>query len=406
MSLVEKTDVLTPKGVKGINELEIGDETYSLNLETGRVEVDKITCKHVTNYSSKILHFYNQRRVNLAVTTSHWMIFRTRYGHPIRKGEADWVAKNMKKVWCFITPNNLPENEGIHVSFIQSRNLEDFLKLIGWYIAEGSIFKNGRNFECSIACTKHRGEIKELLNRMGISYGERDWEVRFKDHELCEALKRYGGRYSNGKRIDHSLFELSKQGLKALFDAMVKGDGHANPKTSDPQYYSTISERLARDFVWLANYVGYATNMKKRTVESRRKGNLGIAKGDPTNWSDLFLINLSSQRRDTRRINVEEESYKGQVYDLVVKDNHNFFAGAKNSGKFALVGDLQLSQDDHIMLPIERKRYPPIICPRCGKRGALQRTGSDGRRYWRVSHKVGDGRTHCWLGSKLEILIK
>jgi len=396
MSLVKETDVLTPKGVKEINRVEIGDEIYSLNLSTGKVEVEKVAEKQVADYSGKILHFYNRRRVDLFVVPSHWMIFMTCYGTPIRKGEAGWVAKNMKNKWCFITPSNLPEKNGnACISFFRSKDQESLLKLLGWYTAEGCILESGRSSECSIAC-KRKEEIKELLDEMGIRYRELLWDVRFRDNELCEALRFYCGRASYQKKIDHSLFGLSKCKLNALFDAMLKGDGYTDPRRGKPQYYSTVSEQLVRDFVWLANYIGYATSVKKRTVESRRS--FGAAKGNPRNWRDLFLIYLSGQRKVTRHINVEEESYNGEIYDLTVEGNHSFFAGAKNSGKFILSGDSYLSQDDQVRLPIEIKRHPPVICPKCGELGSLHRPSVHGRRYWRVFHKIECGGEFCWLG--------
>jgi hypothetical protein len=234
--------------------------------------------------------------------------------------------------------SKLPPIERVRNKKVNGIEVGDFLELLGWYVSEGSVFKSNKrskSLTCSIGCTEHVDEISGLLSRIGVKFRKGKGEVRFTSYELCKALKYYGGGPgAKNKKIDHLLFSLPKSLLRRLFESMMRGDGHTDTETK--RTYHTTSERLARDFIWLSNYLGYTTNMRKYTLNDMRRWKKGRGR-HPERWNTKFVIELSEQRGTTTSMEVTREYYEGLVYDITIEDNHNFFAG--EDGQFVLVGN-------------------------------------------------------------------
>ncbi|WP_257628296.1 DNA polymerase domain-containing protein [Haloplanus salinarum] len=70
------TDVLTPDGVRNIRDLEVGDEVYSLDPETLRMEVKPVTETHAyPNYRGDLVDIETSK-IDFSVTPNHRMLVR------------------------------------------------------------------------------------------------------------------------------------------------------------------------------------------------------------------------------------------------------------------------------------------------------------------------------------------
>ncbi|MFP9061044.1 DNA polymerase domain-containing protein [Natrialbaceae archaeon A-chndr2] len=70
------TEVLTPKGVQNVTALEVGDEVYSLDPETMRMEVKPVTETHAyPDYTNELIDIQTSK-IDFRVTPNHRMLVR------------------------------------------------------------------------------------------------------------------------------------------------------------------------------------------------------------------------------------------------------------------------------------------------------------------------------------------
>ncbi len=68
------TDVLTPEGVKNIQDMEIGDNVYSFNKDTEEVDVKEVTRTFsYPEYDGELVDLWNQN-IDFSVTPNHNMV--------------------------------------------------------------------------------------------------------------------------------------------------------------------------------------------------------------------------------------------------------------------------------------------------------------------------------------------
>ncbi|AEN05056.1 DNA polymerase B region [halophilic archaeon DL31] len=80
------TDVLTPKGVRNIRELDVGDEVYSLDPETEEMEVKPVTETHAyPEYDGELVDMQTST-IDLRVTPNHRML--------VRKNETNGITED------------------------------------------------------------------------------------------------------------------------------------------------------------------------------------------------------------------------------------------------------------------------------------------------------------------------
>ena len=85
-------EIMTKEGVKNIEDVEVGEEVYSINPETGKRELKPITRTYRQDeYSGDIIKFKNDR-VDIAVTPNHDMVF----GSDLRKEKAGNAVREEK----------------------------------------------------------------------------------------------------------------------------------------------------------------------------------------------------------------------------------------------------------------------------------------------------------------------
>ncbi|MBC7120102.1 MAG: hypothetical protein H5T33_00765 [Candidatus Methanosuratus sp.] len=65
------TEILTVDGPKSIKEVNVGDKVINVNPSTLEPEVDEVIAKQEYAYSGEMIHFENQRTVDLMVTPDH-----------------------------------------------------------------------------------------------------------------------------------------------------------------------------------------------------------------------------------------------------------------------------------------------------------------------------------------------
>ncbi|MEF8821907.1 MAG: 3'-5' exonuclease, partial [Halovenus sp.] len=90
------TDVLTPDGVRGIRDLEVGDDVYSLDPETMEMEVKPVVETHAyPEYEGELVDIQTSK-IDFSVTPNHRML--------VRKNETNGITEDG---WSFVEAGEL-----------------------------------------------------------------------------------------------------------------------------------------------------------------------------------------------------------------------------------------------------------------------------------------------------------
>ncbi len=148
---------------------------------------------------------------------------------------------------------------------------QELLRLIGYYISEGSLNTARKNN--SIALYNKNEEIlddmrhcinivagKNPTERITKGFGECT-ELRFNHKIIFELLKQYCNIGSKNKKVPDFVFGLSKEKIGQVLSALYAGDGNVREKGFT---YSTISKELADGVIRLLLVYGIVSTASKR----------------------------------------------------------------------------------------------------------------------------------------------
>lgn len=361
------TDVLTPAGIRRIEDMHAGDLIYSFNQETGEAEIDvveQIWCQPCTN---GLLHIEGNT-CDLLITPNHKLLWKLQgremawrldeaqavadrrvdlpkpYALPMTSTRIDATDSiDLKELGLLLTEKDWTSHKSRRTRYL----MVDLCRLLGWYVADGSLSFNEEKQDYKICITKYadtqptRRNIEEHLTRMGVSfYADGDGFV-ISDKVLFRAVETLGGRLAEFKKIHPWILEnADKLHLRALFDAAYECDGRNSP-TRHGDCYSTKSPELRDAMTWVANVLGYATSW-------------GFDSG-------IHRITLSEQRKASApKHYFQPVEYKGMVINLSVKNNHTLFAG--RNGRFVAVGNSMYGGVYNLNIDL-RSRFNEYIVP-------------------------------------------
>jgi hypothetical protein len=218
----------------------------------------------------------------------------------------------------------------------------DFLALMGWYIAEGSVSDNGRlAFSLHAEERDYHDEIEGLLRRVyGVKHvtrvpsGPNAMQVVTYSKDLCAELVRHGGRGAAGKRLSPEIFDAVD--LRPLIRSAYRGDGHraeiqVSYGTVSLEWASQLQRILARHNVAVAwrtvparpgHLQSYAL-----TASGSSAGRLAEIVGwqtvDPQFTKAPIAATVDGMVGYAVR-DVTREPYAGSVWDLTVEGAHSF----------------------------------------------------------------------------------
>lgn len=344
----EDTDILTKNGIKNIKEIQVGEEIYTLNPNTLKMEECKVSHIQQEYDTIEYAHF-SSRGCNFLVTPDHNMFFKTSTGFVKRKAEyfRTHAGRDFGQIVLAhhnIETKNYNENEEIDLTtYTDSDHIitgdyvrdfkhsgskkyplqyrkDDFYEFLGWYITKGSLIRNisqGGRFSVaeklvgriSIAQSKivnfdNWNRIYSLLMRMKIPFYYNDAGFYFSSRLFSNFILKHIKIGSMNKRIpDFILKENKPYYLKRLFESMMLGDGHKNG-----YMYSTSSLKLKEDFIHLSFLLGLKANSSKN---GNRVFIKYTNKYTSVKYKNIQFIKVPKQR----------------VYCLTTEKNHIIYAG-------------------------------------------------------------------------------
>ncbi len=167
---------------------------------------------------------------------------------------------------------------------------DDFFSLLGWFVSDGSISKN--RFSVSQSKEKHLkywNEIKELLDRLGLSYYSNERGFGIHSNVFSLLLESLCGRGAINKKIPLHLFDIHR--ANKFLDSYFKGDGYWDRDRRNPikiqkdkeenksneslrRSFSTISPHLKNELLILLGATGKYSSVQSDLSENNWQKNI------------------------------------------------------------------------------------------------------------------------------------
>jgi DNA primase len=235
---------------------------------------------------------------------------------------------------------------------------EAFLKLIGYYIAEGSNHRAYVRFSLGnheiMFAKEIQFLIKKLFNlssslhvRNGIKTGI---EITCCHSNLANIFENLCGKWGKNKHIPHEFMHLPFKKQKIIIDAIFKGDGYTSKKRGSSQHgekqITTISSLLAyqiRDVLLRLEYQPGLDYQEKRVD----KNGVNHKKSFVVRWKEYLVCNYTDffNYKDIRYwiipiSSLIKTNFKGSVYNLTVENDHSYIADHFAVGNCGKHGDI------------------------------------------------------------------
>lgn len=163
--LDEDTEILTPNGWRGCDEVKIGDSVYSMNTQTEKLEVvsvDDYVKRRRTPDDSMIS--INGRRFNFRVTGKHGFYMKSVNGGGLERYQASGLKHLAGEHLMPVAAQMEDGFDGVDLT-------DDELRFIAWFITDGHL-KEGQRLIISQSKDYHN-DIRALLTRLGLHFTER-----------------------------------------------------------------------------------------------------------------------------------------------------------------------------------------------------------------------------------------
>jgi len=348
------TEVLTPEGVRGIRDLAVGDEVYSLDPDTMEMEVKPVVETHAyPDYRGELVDIQTSK-IDFRVTPNHRMLVRKNDTNGITEEGWDFVEAGdlydschyeMPHDWAFEHEGALGEQIDIPELVRETLDLDlavadggakvaakggspnlstqvptdEFLELLAWYITEGCVYeaKTG-NYRVEFVQTDsdRRGEIESIVEQLVEYYYETTKKISFSSRVIGDLLRELCGDRSETKRIPELVFDASREQKERFLETLIEGDGDRQPHS---WRYSTKSTQLRDDVLRLCTHLGLTASYSRD--------------------SDTWRIYCTENGKNSFRMHRsgERSTADDGVYCVTVADNNTLVAG--RNGKFQISGN-------------------------------------------------------------------
>ncbi len=237
----------------------------------------------------------------------------------------------------------------------------DFLKLIGYYIAEGSNHRAYIRFSLGPREIKFAKEIQTLVKTIfGIRSSiykcrgkKTGIEITACNSKLANIFENLCGFHAENKHIPFVLQYLPLEKQNIILRAIWKGDGYMGEingckKKRQFQAITIISLTLAEQLrdILLRAKIAPTLRINKEKVD--KKG-VHHKKSFHILWQDNYILNFSQFYQDKQKDtlywispikNITKKHFKGNVYNLTVAEDHSYVASNFVVGNCGEGGDI------------------------------------------------------------------
>ena len=334
----DQTKAYTKKGLKSYNELAIGDEVLSLNVQTNNIEWKPVEKINIVSYSGSMVAFKG-RSTNLLVTPNHKMFVKTKINNTKSKIKII-EAQNCLKYKRVYTASGVWQGVDAETLEFNSKKYrtEDIFYLVGLYIGDG--FLNYRKTKKVYTCSgmrlcipetdKSQDNVISLFQRMdircyrNIRFREK---IRFHEKPLIKLFEECGHGAKN-KKIPEWMLGYSQKYLEFLLQGLLDSDGDGQ------RVLHTISLPLTTQCIELAIKLKKTVCFKKYPAPQ----NMSINGRKFKSTNESYVLSFSRGEHEVKlHGNNNLQYYNGIVWCPVIKDNHNLLV--ERNGKICFSGN-------------------------------------------------------------------
>lgn len=347
---------LPPKEKVLVNE---GDWREISKVSNSQVVLDgygiktKVKKMFKRDYKGKLLKFipfvspYN----SFYITPEHPILcIQRRNLKKIRKhSKCSWLQTNNDELMStqpdYVEAGNLKEGDYLVFSFHKGvkdnkRFTKSFLRLLGYYLAEGYISaKNGAvAFSFNKNELKYIEEVKKLIKEItgkDAKFRIRDnvGEVYINSRDFVRKVVKYGNKLARKKKLSEEIMLLPPKKQIEIVETFFNGDGNKykrRPNNSFTYRLSTTSEKLAIQLQEILARNNIFSSIKKMRMKE------GLIEGRRIKGGEIYEVSYRKKRvhkffHSTGKSflvpikQIKVEDYQGPVYNFEVTSNSHSY---------------------------------------------------------------------------------
>lgn len=275
----EDTEFLTENGWKVYDDILDDDILGTINTKNFNLEFQKPTEKIKKNFTG-FMYYKNTRYSSFCVTENHRMFvspckrsLKNKFSVKYDTFNSSWNFHSLKELL-----NGRKSFYHVFNSFINNNidyNIDDdYLKLLGMYISEGSMgkFRKDRSPRCMRICQTTNGKNEFFKEMRGLKFNFKEYTYFRKDKNLYETSwmfykdivnQVYKDCYylSKEKHFPKWFIKLSERQAKILLYNLMLGDGYFKDKKTQSDIYYTNNKILANQTQILSFLAGLTSTV-------------------------------------------------------------------------------------------------------------------------------------------------
>jgi ribonucleoside-triphosphate reductase len=339
----EDTEILTPEGWKGYDEVKKGDVIKTFNLKNRKIENKKVD--YVFRKKYKGIMYRLRNRIQDQLISPQHRVLRKKFN------TQNYVLEPIEEVLKLKSPLVVPV-AGKN-SNPEAKISDEQIKLMAWIISEGSIEKPGRHrcchrvsiYQSKIKNRKNYDEIVSLLKNFNLAYtnhpatslGEEVQQIRL-NAESSREIHQWFGTKENVHFIPDQLLNLSQRQSRLFLETYLKGDGKEGCKIA------TSDLGLLNDLEAIIVNAGYGF-----TVRKQKAANVGK--------KDIYILRII-RHPETYISKIEKVNYEGVIW---CPHTENGTIIARRKGKVFITGNCPFSNITLDLKPSPVFAKQPVI---------------------------------------------